>query len=50
MIMASKVRDIEIRPLNARSLALSALLGTHPPSLPFGSNALHARQKPPSRN
>ncbi len=23
---------------------------THPPSLPFGSNALHARQKPPSRN
>lgn len=33
-IVASKAGDIEIRPLNARSLALSALLGTHPPSLP----------------
>lgn len=29
--MASKTRDT---PLNARSLALSALLGTHPPALP----------------
>lgn len=37
MIVASKRRDVEqsrIRPLNARSLALSVLLGTHPPELP----------------
>lgn len=31
---APLVAEIEIRPLNARSLALSALLGTHPPQLP----------------
>lgn len=37
MIVTSKARDITasgVRHLNARSLALSALLGTHPPALP----------------
>jgi phenylacetic acid degradation operon negative regulatory protein len=36
LIAVSKVRDTtaEPRPLDARSLALSALLGTHPPVLP----------------
>lgn len=35
MIIVSKRRDI--RPLDARSLALSTLLGTHPPELPVGA-------------
>jgi phenylacetic acid degradation operon negative regulatory protein len=38
LIVMNKLRDIDVlgeaRPLNARSLALSALLGTHPPTLP----------------
>lgn len=40
LIVVSKIGNsmgldqIDIRPLNARSLALSALLGTHPPRLP----------------
>jgi phenylacetic acid degradation operon negative regulatory protein len=32
--VASQLPDLGIRPLTARSLALSGLLGTHPPTLP----------------
>jgi phenylacetic acid degradation operon negative regulatory protein len=34
MTAPRRVPDLGIRPLTARSLALSALLGTHPPTLP----------------